>query len=596
MRERSSSGEIAVPRFTIVVPTYQRRDLVLALLQSLAYQEFNGDFEVVVVVDGSDDGSTEALQEINTPFPLTVLEQSNQGGAAARNTGAAAARGEILLFLDDDMEAHPRLLAEHDHSHREGADVVLGHIPLHPKSPSNLLSAAIKRWAHERAYRLSSPGVTLTLQDLLTGQVSLRKSTFCRLGGFDTNFTRGGSFGDEDIDLGYRLMLDGRKIVFNPAAISWQKYVVEPRMVLRQSRQTGHADVAFARKHPDQAKAIFALHDSERWTSRWVWRPIVRVPLLTAPLMAVLRFLAIAIVKSRIECSSGGKLFFGVHSMEYWKGVQEAGGIPRSRPLRVLAYHAVRDEVQRSGGSPWSYGVPPDLFRRQLDTLLHAGFQFVNADEFLRFLHDGADLPRRPTLLTFDDGYEELSDVVLPLLMERGIPAVAFAVSNRLGMTNDWDEAIGAPRLRLLSVDGFRGLAREGIEIGAHSRTHRHLTPLPDHELHQEISGSASDLEAAGLNRPRLFAYPYGEWDRRVREAVEKGGFEAAFTTAPGRVHAGDDSYQLPRIEIMRGDIGWKFLWKVLTAGLLANPLWQLSLVRNRFYGWYTEKIRRGSH
>ena len=100
----------------------------------------------------------ENLGKSAAPFTLTILEQSNQGAASARNRGAAAAGGEILLFLDDDMEAHPQLLVEHDRSHREGADVTLGHIPLHPESPLNILNAAVKSWAEDRVRNLSTPG------------------------------------------------------------------------------------------------------------------------------------------------------------------------------------------------------------------------------------------------------------------------------------------------------------------------------------------------------------------------------------------------------------------------------------------------------
>src|SRR5580698_4513306 len=116
------------PRFTVVVPTYQRCEVVTANIVALAGQEFTGHFEVVVVVDGSTDGSAEALRALRVHFPLTVIEQPNQGASKARNRGAQAARGEILLFLDDDMEGDPHLLTEHDRSHRAGADVVFGHM------------------------------------------------------------------------------------------------------------------------------------------------------------------------------------------------------------------------------------------------------------------------------------------------------------------------------------------------------------------------------------------------------------------------------------------------------------------------------------
>jgi peptidoglycan/xylan/chitin deacetylase (PgdA/CDA1 family)/GT2 family glycosyltransferase len=537
----------------------------MALVRSMTRQEFDGDFEVIVVVDGSDDGSAHVLRKLGKiadPFPLIILEQSNQGAASARNRGAAAARGEILLFLDDDMEAHPQLLVEHDRSHREGADVTLGHIPLHPESPLNILSAAVKSWAEDRARNLSSPDAKLTLHDLLTGQLSLPREIFQSVGGFDTNFTRGGSFGNEDIDFGYRLMLAGYRIVFNPEAISWQNYVVHPRQYLRQWRQAGRADVAFARKHPEQAKTLFALNGASTRINRRLWRPLASVPVMTIPLLAALGWLAVTLMERGVQTAALARLFFEVRALEYWTGVREGGGMPRPRPLRVLAYHAIKDLV----GAPVveSYGVPPDLFRRQLDALQWAGFQFVSGDEFLHFLHSGGGLPRRPLLLTFDDGYAELLDVVLPLLTERNIRAVVFAVSGRLGGTNEWDEAIGGPRLQLLDIDGLKQLAQAGVEIGGHSRTHRPLTRVPDEELLEEIAGSVEDLEAAGLNRPRLFAYPQGEQDRRVQQATRQAGLQAAFTVIAARTQPGCDPYQVPRIEIMREDSGWKFLWKVI--------------------------------
>jgi GT2 family glycosyltransferase len=373
--------------------------------------EYDGRFEVIIVVDGSDDGSAKALKELKVPFPFTVLEQANRGAATARNHGASVARGEILFFLDDDMEGHPRLLAEHDRSHRAGADVVFGHLPLHPNSPANFLSAGIKWWTDGRLQRLLSPGASLTLHDLMTGQMSLSRELYYRIGGFDTNFTLGGTFGNEDIDFGYRLMRAGYRLVFNPDAISWQNYVVHPRQNLRQWYQAGHADVIFARKHPEQAKTIFALNGSEKRNNRLLWRPLVALSPFSVPLMNALRWLALALVDRWPQNTTAAKIYWEVWAIEYWRGVWEAGGMPRPRPVRVLAYHAIQDLAK----SPIveRYGVPPDLFRRQLDSLLRAGFEFISGDEFLYFLRDGGGVPRHPVLLTFDDGYAELLDVVL---------------------------------------------------------------------------------------------------------------------------------------------------------------------------------------
>src|SRR5262249_37965000 len=158
--------------------------MVVRAVSALAAQRFDSGFEVIVVVDGSRDGSAQALRDLSLPF-LKVLEQSNSGAAAARNRGAAAARGEILLFLDDDMLAHSRLLAEHDRSHADGADAVLGHIPLYPTLDGNFLTTEYEIFAEDRASRLSRPGSELSLQDLLTGQLSVKREIFEKFGGFD---------------------------------------------------------------------------------------------------------------------------------------------------------------------------------------------------------------------------------------------------------------------------------------------------------------------------------------------------------------------------------------------------------------------------
>jgi glycosyltransferase involved in cell wall biosynthesis/peptidoglycan/xylan/chitin deacetylase (PgdA/CDA1 family) len=550
-------------RFSVVIPTYQRRDVVLGSVRALAHQSFSDGFEVIVVVDGSTDGSADALRALETPFPLIVLEHPNKGLSVTRNRGASAARGEILLFLDDDMEAHPDLLREHDRSHREGADVVIGHIPLHPESPANFLSRGAGEWAEDRARTLSALGATLTLHDLLAGQLSIPAQLFRTLGGFDTDFTRGGTFGNEDVDFGHRLLKGGHRLVFNPRAISWQKYVVQPGHYLRQWRQAGRADVLFARKHPDQAETLLKLN-WKPWIHHGIWRLLLRYPISAAPLVACARAVVLRLVAwrptARVE-----RWFRRVQDMEYWRGVQEAGGIPGCSPVRVLAYHAVTDLSGTQVMEP--YGVLPAVFERQLDTLVKAGFHFIHPDEFACFLQGRGTLPRRAVLLTFDDCYEDLLHTVLPILRERNIPAIAFAVTGHVGGTNAWDAGIGSTQLRLLDADGLRQLARSGVEIGAHSRTHRYLTQVPENELQQEVAGSVADLEQLGLPRPRFFSYPHGLWNSRLEAASQEAGLQAAFTIDPGLYVRRLHRYRVPRIEILSSDRGWRFLWKVIRAG-----------------------------
>jgi peptidoglycan/xylan/chitin deacetylase (PgdA/CDA1 family) len=252
--------------------------------------------------------------------------------------------------------------------------------------------------------------------------------------------------------------------------------------------------------------------------------------------------------------------------------VAEAGGVPRTRPLRVLCYHAISDLAGAPVVEP--YGVPPARFRHQLDSLRRAGYRFIHPDELLAYLDGRAGLPRRPLLLTFDDCYADLLSAALPELVARGVPGVAFAVSGCIGASNRWDQPAGAATLPLLDVGGLETLERSGLEIGGHSRTHRSLTEVEAAELAGETAGVAADLEGAGLRSPRLFAYPYGDHSAEVRQAVRQAGYAAAFTVSPGRVLSSSDRYALPRVDIRRHHSGLRFRLRValLGGGRLRRP------------------------
>jgi glycosyltransferase involved in cell wall biosynthesis len=563
--------------FTIVIPTYQRKEVVLSSVRTLSLQERAQSFEVVVVDDGSTDGSAAALRELELGFEMTVIEQPNQGSAAARNRGAAVARGKLLLFLDDDMEAHPCLLKEHARSHLEGADVVFGHIPLHPDSPSSFLAASVGAWAEERLQSLIERDGRLELTDFLTGQMSLRRDAFMHLGGFDASFTRGGSFGGADFDFGRRLVNAGYKMTFNADAISWQRYMVSPRRYLRQWRDNGRARVMLARRYPDQATRL--LSQRERASDRFVWRWF-RWPL---------RQVVVALLTAAPETPRTIQWFQRVLDLEYFSGIRAGGGIPVPRPVRVLCYHSISD--LNGAGALEPFGVSPRWFRLQLRLLVRY-MHFIDGDEFRRFL-EGGGVPRRAVLLTFDDCYQDLLDVALPRLREHRIPALAFAVTGLLGATNEWS---GQHCRTLLDASGLRKLLENNVAIGSHTRSHRVLNGLGPAEISDEISGSIADLEALDLGRPSFLAYPYGQCDSATQRAASVAGLAGAFTTQPGIARVDSEPFAIPRIEIMRDDSGLRFILKVATGRRPRGRCGELVVSAARFCaGWASgrKQIRR---
>jgi glycosyltransferase involved in cell wall biosynthesis len=297
------------PRYSIVIPTYQRRQIVKRSVEALARLE-GPSFEVIVVVDGSTDGTAEELRTLSLDAPLQVLQQPNAGAASARNRGAALAQADIILFLDDDMIAASDLLLRHDEAHLDGADAVFGHIPIAPDAPRNFLSQGVADWAEARRRRLLDNGGQLTFSDLLTGQLSVRRDVFQALGGFDSQFTGGGTFGREDTDFGQRLFDRGHRVVFAPEAVSWQYYAVEPDAYLRQWRQAGQADVRYVRKHPNELNKIRRSRRPDSRSNKFLLRPLARVPVLSAAVAIAAEKLAVELARREPDDAWTSMIFF----------------------------------------------------------------------------------------------------------------------------------------------------------------------------------------------------------------------------------------------------------------------------------------------
>jgi glycosyltransferase involved in cell wall biosynthesis len=238
-------------RLAVVVPTHQRRDLVLGLMRALCAQTLPASaFEVVIVCDGSTDGSAEAAIGEARGLMLSVIEQVRSGAATARNRGAGSTTAPVIVFLDDDMVPAPDCLAAHEATHaaHPGA-LVLGHMPVHPNSPRSFLTEGLARWAGRRHARLSAPGASPRFDDVLTGHLSIARATFSRLGGFDPAFTAGGTFGGEDIEFGWRALEAGIPVVYAADAVAEQVFAKGFRALARDIRHGALADAALERKH-----------------------------------------------------------------------------------------------------------------------------------------------------------------------------------------------------------------------------------------------------------------------------------------------------------------------------------------------------------
>lgn len=212
----------------------------------------------------------------------------------------------------------------------------------------------------------------------------------------------------------------------------------------------------------------------------------------------------------------------------------------------ILMYH----EITRRVDSRFArYSVTAETFARHLRYLRLAGHTPVTLDALLGGARS-APGPRRPVVITFDDGLRSCIEEAAPLLAARRYTATFFVVAGLVGGRSEWTAAELGTTLPLADWPALRELCARGFDCGAHSLTHPRLTAVTPARADEEIRGCRALLEER-LGRPvRHFAYPFGAHDHGVRALVEKAGYTAACGTAPGRASLDDDRFALPRVPV----------------------------------------------
>jgi peptidoglycan/xylan/chitin deacetylase (PgdA/CDA1 family) len=161
-------------------------------------------------------------------------------------------------------------------------------------------------------------------------------------------------------------------------------------------------------------------------------------------------------------------------------------------------------------------------------------------------------------VLTFDDGYADFYSEALPVLRKHGFTATLYVTSAYVGATSRWLAREGESQRRLVSWEQLAEICDSGIECGAHSRRHPHLDTLPLEVAREEIGRSKHELEDGLGRRVASFAYPYGHYDRRVRDLVQMAGYDSACAVTPALSVAADDVFGLARIMVLdRLDLSW---------------------------------------
>jgi GT2 family glycosyltransferase len=238
------------PLVSVVIPTYRRRDAVERCLNSLASQTLDAaHYEVIVVIDGSQDGTREMMAQFLAPYTLRSAWQENKGRAAACNRGICMAGGDVVVLLDDDMEAQPELLAAHWAAHTApGERGVVGAAPIPVSSDTEPAAAFMAEKFNRHLERLAQPGHAFGVRDFYSGNFSIRRPVLLRIGLFDEDFK---IYGNEDIELSLRLRSAGVELVFNAQALAYQHNDKDFAALARDSMAKGETSVLLAGKYPE---------------------------------------------------------------------------------------------------------------------------------------------------------------------------------------------------------------------------------------------------------------------------------------------------------------------------------------------------------
>ena len=206
-------------------------------------------FEVIVSIDGSDDGTREMVQSLRTSFRLAALWQPNRGRAAACNAGIRVAEGDLLILLDDDMEPAPQFLTAHLAAHAATERLgVVGAAPVSVQPSSPPIVDYIGWKFNQHLETLAQAGHQFGLRDFYSGNFSIDRRTLVEAGGLDESFTE---YGNEDLELSHRLAKAGVRLVFSSEALARQHYTKDFPALARDNLAKGRTAVLLASKHAE---------------------------------------------------------------------------------------------------------------------------------------------------------------------------------------------------------------------------------------------------------------------------------------------------------------------------------------------------------
>lgn len=252
------------------------------------------------------------------------------------------------------------------------------------------------------------------------------------------------------------------------------------------------------------------------------------------------------------------------------------------KKVPILLYHSISE---RAGPRFKPFTISPALFSRHMEYLHQHGYTPITITEFIQARERGLHaLPRRPVVLTFDDGFADFYTHAFPILKQHNFAATLYVTTGYINDTSRWLRREGETTRCMLTWDQVVEISQGGIECGAHSHTHPQLDTIPLIMARYEIMGSKMILEQHLNQRITTFAYPYGYYTTITQRLVHEAGYTSACAVKHAMSSAVTEAFALARITISSStDVG--ALANLITGRKLAGisaryiqartPVWQ---------------------
>ena len=239
---------------------------------------------------------------------------------------------------------------------------------------------------------------------------------------------------------------------------------------------------------------------------------------------------------------------------QLWQEKQEEETLPVSavtveqdnRTVLVLNYHKIANEHK-------SLSVTLDDFEQHMKWLQEYGFTCITPGQLYDFVANGADLPEKPVLITFDDGYKDNYTNAFPIMKKYGMKGTIFVVTGFLGVYDNY-----------LTWDQAKELLEAGFNIESHTYSHKSMTEASDEDITKELVKSRQTIkEKLGIDSD-FMAYPTGTYNLHIAELVKEAGYKGAFTIKYDNVSRDSNVYALERVPVFHTSETNKDFWERL--------------------------------